>query len=363
MRLAMFSWRGPQNNLAGGAESYTHNLLCELANRGHEVTWFTSKDGSGTTKRTDSTEGYRLVQHGNRYTVYHHGREWLKNNASVVDLAIDQVNTIPFSLARANSDVACVGLFHQTAEEVWWSNVNPLVAFVGRFFLEPQWLRSFRDLPVLALSRSTELALKQRGVTNTQVLGAATDTHMPQLRFDIDEREHEICMISRLVNYKRVDHAIEAVARARSAGFPFRLHIVGSGPARAALQRRSPPWVLWHGALSVADRNEVICRSALHLICSQREGWGLTVTESAMLGVPTLGYATPGLVDSITASRGYLCPESPIALSKWLVEIAQSRSWATYEAPVHGGASSWKEIANRFLSFVSENFGDSLLHR
>ena len=357
MRLAMFSWRSPHNALAGGAEIYTHNLLNELVARGHDVTWFTASDAPNVRRQDISPALYRQAQGGGQYTVYRRGRDWLQAHAQEVDIAIDQVNTVPFQLARLKLDLPVMGLFHQTAEDVWWSNTDLIRALVGRTIMEPFWVRQFRDIPVAVLSKSTSTALAKFGVFKTCVIGAAAEAQESFFVFSTEDRKNNISMVSRIVGYKRVQHAIEAVRWARSSGLPLHLHIVGTGPAEEGLKRKSGNWVTWHGALPRAERNQVIAQSALHLICSKREGWGLTVTEAAMLGVPSLGYATPGLVDSITASKGFLCPESPEAMGAWITEIMRSRSWESYVPPRNGGASGWPEVADRLLSFIDVSFG------
>jgi glycosyltransferase involved in cell wall biosynthesis len=52
-----------------------------------------------------------------------------------------------------------------------------------------------------------------------------------------------------------------------------------------------------------------------------REGWGLNVSEAAACGTPTIGYAVPGLVDSIPASGGILVPPNSAALGQRLVDF------------------------------------------
>lgn len=355
MRIAMFSWRSPQNHLAGGAEVYTHNLLNTLATRGHQVTWFTSRDRHPKTTFSETPARYELVQAGNRYSVYRAGRKWARQHASEFDLFIDQVNTVPFGLAHLGLPIGVMGLFHQTAEDVWWDNTNILFALIGRTILEPRWLRGFRDVPVAALSMSTKMALARHGIDRTRILGIALDSITEPVSRGRGRDENCVVVVSRLVRYKRVNHAIKSVAMARRHHPDLHLHVVGSGPAEKRWKRKSPDWVQWHGTMPSAERDDLVARSAVNLACSRREGWGLTVTEASIQGVMTLGYATPGLVDSITASGGILCPESPRAMSDYLSDILSSRSWARYQAPALGGAQTWDEVADTLESFIDES--------
>ena len=355
MRIAMFSWRGPRNPLAGGAEVYTHNLLNTLATRGHQVTWFTSQDNHPKVSDSGNPARYEMVQQGNRYSVYRAGRKWAKRHAPEFDLFIDQVNTVPFELARLDLPVTVMGLFHQTAEDVWWDNTNILFALMGRVILEPRWLRGFRNVPVAVVSMSTKLALARHGIHRTRIIGEALDPIVKREPRTGYRNENCVVIVTRLVGYKRVDHAIKSVEMARRHHPKLHLHVVGSGPAEKRWRRTAPDWVQWHGNISAQERDELVAGSAVNLACSRREGWGLTVTEASVQGVVTLGYPTPGLVDSISASGGVLCPENPRAMSEYLSNILTSRSWSRYEAPALGGAQSWDEVADALESFIDES--------
>lgn len=348
MRIAMLSWRDPSHPAAGGAESYTHSLLQELSRRGHELTWFAAEVPGLPSYQ--EMENYTLIRSGSRFSVYSHGRSWAKENQDVFDVFVDQVNTVPFQLAQLLPDARTFGLFYQTAEDVWGYNVPWPASSIGRRFLEPRWISSFRTSPVFALSKSTADALANFGVNRTTVLGGAL-SEMPPIDPSITRSEApSAIVVSRLVGYKRVDHAVTSVFEARKQIPDLTLHVVGDGPLRTSLQRGAPPWVTFHGGVSEERKSHLMSKAWFHLACSVREGWGLTVTEAAVLGVPTLAYATPGLIDSVTAADGYLAEEDPVILGRKLAELIQTRAHLSYRPPPLGGASSWTQIADRFES-------------
>jgi glycosyltransferase involved in cell wall biosynthesis len=84
---------------------------------------------------------------------------------------------------------------------------------------------------------------------------------------------------------------------------------------------------------------------------SIREGWGLNVSEAAALGTPALGYAVPGLVDSLAASGGATVPPNPEALGEALIDFFSGRlvlhptistvPWAEVAVGVEG---RWKAV-------------------
>jgi glycosyltransferase involved in cell wall biosynthesis len=49
------------------------------------------------------------------------------------------------------------------------------------------------------------------------------------------------------------------------------------------------------------------------------------VSEAALCGTPSIGYATPGLVDSVPASGGMLVDPQPEALARALADFLAGR--------------------------------------
>lgn len=352
MRIAMFSWRSPSHPLAGGAEFFTDRLLRELSQLGHQAVWITATSRSN--KEQDSSCPYQSVELGGRYSVYSKAREWARQNHSGFDVLVDQVNTVPFQLSRLGVSTPVAGLFYQTAEDVWSSNTALPVALAGRFLLEPRWLRGFKGVPVAALSDSTKQALRRFGIDDVTVIGSALPTDCSCSFQTQRPRTHNLLSISRIVGYKQVDHAIKAVEIARKQLPMLTLTVVGDGPELRNLARRYSSWVRFLGHVSPQRKCELFEESDAHIVCSKREGWALTVTEAAVHGVPTIGYANPGLVDSITSANGYLTPPSPTALAAWIAQFYE----ATVECstpPPDGGASTWRLIAEDFLSVIARS--------
>jgi glycosyltransferase involved in cell wall biosynthesis len=46
---------------------------------------------------------------------------------------------------------------------------------------------------------------------------------------------------------------------------------------------------------------------------SQREGWGLIITEAAAVGTPSIGYNSAGIIDAVDfGNAGYLCESNNV---------------------------------------------------
>ncbi len=109
----------------------------------------------------------------------------------------------------------------------------------------------------------------------------------------------ELVCVSRLVPHKRVVELLDVAERLR-----VRVHVIGRGPEGAALRaqidrRGLAGLVVPHGYLPEADKNALVAGARLHLCASRGEGWGLSVTEAAALGVPTVAYDVDGLRDAV----------------------------------------------------------------
>ena len=113
-------------------------------------------------------------------------------------------------------------------------------------------------------------------------------------------------LVGRIMQYKRVDLAIRALAELHPEMPSLRLHILGPDPAGLretleALARRLGVGdvVLFHGRVP-DDTKRALLRSAwVNLVPSDQEGWGLTVMEAAACGTPSVGSDISGLSDAL----------------------------------------------------------------
>ena len=154
MRILFLTWRDLAHPESGGAEVYTEHVARRWAAAGHEVTLFAASVPSRP--HEEVVDGYRVVRRGGRLSVYRAARRWYREcGRGQFDLVIDMVNTVPFTAHRWITDTPVIAFFHQTAEECWRFNAPLPVALVGRYLLEPRWIRSYRDRTVLVVSQST----------------------------------------------------------------------------------------------------------------------------------------------------------------------------------------------------------------
>ena len=102
-----------------------------------------------------------------------------------------------------------------------------------------------------------------------------------------------LLVVSRLLPYKNVDVAIEAVR-----GLPERLVVVGHGPLAEQLRASAPDNVRLLSGLTDAELRWTYAH-ARALVAPSLEDFGLTPLEAATFGVPTLALHGGGYLDTI----------------------------------------------------------------
>jgi glycosyltransferase involved in cell wall biosynthesis len=130
----------------------------------------------------------------------------------------------------------------------------------------------------------------------------------------------------RLVPIKRVDRAIQAVARARQDGVPARLAIVGDGPQRSQLTELAAKLGVGESVhfLGYRERLEdVIAAADVAILTSENEGTPVFLIEAAAGAKPAVATAVGGVPDVVTSETGLLVPpEDESALARAIESLA-----------------------------------------
>ncbi len=137
-------------------------------------------------------------------------------------------------------------------------------------------------------------------------------------------------IVSRLLPYKNVDRAIEAVR-----GTNERLVIVGAGPLAAELKAVAPDNVRLLSGLSDAQMRWAYAHADL-LIAPSLEDYGLTPLEAGAFGKPTVALRAGGYLDTIAEGvNGLFFDASQPDLIAKAVAQARTRSWDTEAIAEH----------------------------
>ncbi|WP_298211181.1 glycosyltransferase family 4 protein [Ferrimicrobium sp.] len=352
MRILIFNWRDLTHPKAGGAEVYTDAVARAWISQGHQVTLFTSAV-EGHSGDEVSQGGYRIIRRGGRLGVYREARRfWKSEGQGHFDLVIDEVNTKPFGCPKWVSGVPVVALIHQVAREIWFYETPFPIAVIGRYLMEPHWLRAYADTLTVTVSKSSKESLEGYGLHRVHVVAEGMEKSR-YLGNSAAEKESVLTLlfVGRLSANKRPDEAIEAFRIVKRRIPEARLWIVGTGPMMSKLVAAAPPGVEFLGRISEVEKVGRLRRAHALLVTSVREGWGLVVTEAAACGTPSFGYNVAGLRDSIVSSGGVLTDRLPSLLASAIVDVVPDLLEGGM-AVAPGGVLEWEQVASKILSLV-----------
>lgn len=336
MRVLILNWRDLRHPQAGGAEVWAQRVAEELSARGHQVTHFSAAvEGAPTDEVVNMI---RFVRAGSRFTVYRHARRFLSRERMNFDVVLEEINTRPFFVDRW-SNLPSVPMIHQIAGDVWSYEMTFPLSLVGRYVLEPIWLRRLSSRRVMTLSPSSADSLVPFGILDSVVVlpGSDLDVREPAVKYEVPT----VAFLGRLTPSKRPGEAIRAFEMLKREFPEARMIVLGGGSLEEKLRARAPEGVEIRGFVSAREREEVLSRSHVLVTTTVREGWGLNVSEAASYGTPTIGYDSPGLVDSITMAKGGLVSQHPDALGNALLSYFRGE-FNLVAAPL---TRKWKDVA------------------
>ena len=348
LRILVFNWRDSAHPNAGGAEMYTQRVAMAWIEMGHSVTLFCASAPGHPSEEV--VGGVRTIRRGSKHTVYREAKHFYRREGQgQYDLVVDEVNTRPFLAPKWVNDAPVIALIHQVCREVWFSEFHLPIAFIGRFILEPWWLRTYRNVQTVTLSQSSLESLKDYGLRNIVIVAAGMDPEdkLPEVK---RETEPTVIFVGRLAANKRPSDALEAFRLVKESIPTAKMWVIGTGPLERKLHQSAPPGVEFLGHVSEREKRERLARANVLIVTSVREGWGLVVTEAAQCSTITVGYDVPGLRDSITASGGILVSPSPIELGRVLAPVLLQRDSQASFNVAPNGVSEWIDVAQQILN-------------
>ena len=176
-----------------------------------------------------------------------------------------------------------------------------------------------------------------------------------------------VTFIGRLVPIKRVDLLLRSVARARLAGAPVRLAIVGDGKLRPQLEDLS-------GDLGIGDRVHflgyradtvsIAAAADVAALTSDNEGTPVSLIEAGAAGTPSVATAVGGVRDVVTPDSGILVqPGDADGLARAIVTLADDpvlRARLGEHGRAHVAARfSWR----RLVQDIESLYGDLMPKR
>ena len=249
--------------------------------------------------------GYRVVRRAGRHTVFLDAPvQELLHRTGRRDGLLEVWNGLPF-FAPAWARGPRATFIHHVHADMWRQVMTPGLARLGEVLELRIAPRLYQHTRVLAPSPSSRADIIER-----LGLPAANVTAVPN---GVDERftpggrrspHPSIVTVGRLVVHKHVGRLIAVAARVRATVPDLELVIVGHGYERPNIERvindlDAQDWVHVRGYVSDDDLVDALRSAWVIASASSDEGWGLSLTEAAACGTPSVATRIAGHVDSV----------------------------------------------------------------
>jgi glycosyltransferase involved in cell wall biosynthesis len=223
-----------------------------------------------------------------------------------------------------------------------------------RLFLSPL-LRALRTIDCENAVAATRYVANSFTVADriARCYGLEADVVYPPVdvaRFQADRpREDFYLVVSRLLDYKRVDLAVDACSRTKR-----RLLVVGTGPVLNRLRRRagsSVEFLGWQPDESVTQLMET-CRA---LLFPGEEDFGITAVEAMAAGAPVVGFDRGGAAETIVhGSTGILFADQTVSEVAHALDQLEDQAWSPELISRHAEKFNPSRFAEEMRSVVRE---------
>ncbi|HEY5713965.1 MAG TPA: glycosyltransferase family 4 protein, partial [Candidatus Gracilibacteria bacterium] len=340
-----------------------------MAASGYEITHFSC--GFKDSEPEKTIDGVRYVRGSqNPLKVLLDARKYYRENSSF-DWVVDQRNTHHFFTNHWLPKHQKRALFvHQTTRELWHSEFPWGLSHIGLWH-EHYTLRKTKHYPVITVSPSTRDELvRDFGYSeeNIAVFHEGLSKSPPPLEsLPPKFEEPTFIYVGRFSRYKGIDAAIEAFALFYLKYGQGQMYITGKKNEKFEREIWTPlkkkydflqSRVTITGFVSEARRDELMARSHAILVPSQREGWGLIITEANAQNTPAIVYPSPGIRDAVALGKtGLISKEkTPESLFEEMVKLWEDtalREDLTQKARTWSEDFSWDKAGDQGIAFFA----------
>jgi glycosyltransferase involved in cell wall biosynthesis len=333
-RIHVVAWRDLDDPEAGGSELHAHEIASLWAAAGLDITFRTSAVPDAPAALT--RDGYRVLRRSGRYAVFP-GAAWegLRMGHRPGDALVEIWNGMPFLSPLWYRGPRLVFLHHVHAE-MWGMVLPPTLARLGDLMerrIAPRFYRSTRIVTLSESSRREIVEMLRLQPDRVAVAPPGVDARYKA--GGVRSPTPLVVAVGRLVPVKRFDALLRALAEVKADQPDLRAVIIGDGYERPALEALraelgADDWVSLPGRVAVEDLVSWYRRAWVVASSSQREGWGMTLTEAAACGTPAVATAIAGHTDAVLdGESGLLVDDAgdlPAALGRVLGdEVLRSR--------------------------------------
>ncbi|HEX3794858.1 MAG TPA: glycosyltransferase family 4 protein [Acidimicrobiales bacterium] len=360
-RVHFVAWRDLSDPEAGGSELHAHHIAELWAQAGLDVTFRTSAvPGAAASIERD---GYRVRRQSGRYGVFA-GAAWegIRMGYQPGDALVEIWNGMPFFSPLWYRGPRMVFLHHVHAD-MWGMVLPPALARMGDLMerkVAPRFYRNSRIVTLSESSRQEIISLMHLRPEQISVAPPGVDARYSPG----GERSATplVVAVGRLVPVKRFDLLIRSLVELHERVPATRAVIIGEGYERTALEALrhelgADEWLDLPGHVSDDELVDWYRRAWVVASSSQREGWGMTLTEAAACGTPAVATAIAGHTDAVLDGESGLLVDRPEDLGDALVRVIESdilRSRLAKGALARARWFTWGATARRSLEALAE---------
>lgn len=365
MNILIFNWRDIKNPYSGGAEILTHELAKRLVKKGHRVVIFASYFKNA--RKEEKIDDVKIIREGHQdartlFKSVHYRAFLFYRKNRYFDLVVDEIHGVPFFtpfFVRGKK----VALICEVAGELWDYAVKFPFNVLGRI-LEKVYPFFYKDFLAFTISESSKKEMQKLGFKKIYVLPMGCST--PVIKFlPKKEKNPTLIFLARVSKTKGAEDAIKVVSLLNKKIPNINLWIVGgiSKEYKNSLRkyinklRISKNVKIWE-FINEDKKENLLERSHLIILPSQKEGSGLTVHEAGARGTPAVAYNVPGLRDVVKDGiNGIICwKNTPEDLANNILSLLKNKK--LYEKLQKGAIKErkihdWNKTTDEFLEGIN----------
>jgi glycosyltransferase involved in cell wall biosynthesis len=252
---------------------------------------------------------------------------------------------------------------HHVHADMWGMVLPPGLARIGETVERRLAPRLYRGSRVVTLSESSRQEIVEMlGLLPERITVAPPGIDARFTPGGTRSLTPLVVAVGRLVPVKRFDLLMRALADLRTRSPELRAVIIGEGYARPELEALraemgAEQWLDLPGRVEDDELVEWYRRAWLVASSSQREGWGMTLTEAAACGTPAVATAIAGHADAVLHGESGLLVEHPDGLAGAMEQVIGDealRGRLSRGALARARWFTWGATARRSLEALAE---------
>lgn len=367
-KIVVLSHRDIKHKEAGGASLYVHEI-CKRLTQKYDFTILSTAQGE--LPSTETVDGIKIVRVPYPRFCRLSIPSYLKlGRAGQADLVIDNGDVGVLWLSPMFTRTRKIAIVYQVAADIFRYELSrPFSDIAMR--VEPWVYGMYRSDSIVTCSPSTKVDLEKIGLLSKNITVIRPGVEDSFLKFEPSGRKFDnptIVCISRFKRYKGLRYATMAMKRVLEQIPSAKLIIAGNGDSSELKREISKGHFgesieILHRAPNTwnEEKKTLLSKSHLLLMPSVREGYGIVVIEANACGTPAIGWAVPGVQDSILDGKtGRLVPFGDVdALAKTITKsLSDSETYSNLSRSAVDWARqhSWDDSALRFEKTIEDVF-------